>query len=113
MTRRSPAPRRQQISDLKQWDLLSSEIIAANPWNGLRRDRVRLPDGSIVEDYFVSLRPHLAVVFALTADGQVLLVRQYKHGAGEITLELPAGTFRTGEAADHARRELRERRIYA
>lgn len=46
---------------------------------------------------------------ALTADGQLPLVRQYKHGAGEILLELPAGYMDDGEEPlAAAQRELQE-----
>lgn len=100
------------MSELQKWQVLSQEMISDNPWNGLRRDVVKLPDGSVVDDYFVSLRPHVVVVFAMTSEGQVLLVRQYKHGVREITTELPAGTFANGDAMEHALRELREETGY-
>lgn len=53
------------------------------------------------------------VVFALTPDDNVVLVRQYKHGIGEVVLELPAGMIDPNEApAEAALRELAEETGY-
>ncbi|WP_406077337.1 NUDIX hydrolase [Micromonospora sp. NBC_00858] len=55
------------------------------------------------------MRPDIAVVVALRQDDRLPLVRQYKHGVQDITLELPAGMIRSGENPEEgARRELRE-----
>jgi 8-oxo-dGTP pyrophosphatase MutT (NUDIX family) len=97
---------------LEDWTLLDSQVISDNPWNGLRKDRVRLPDGSEVPDFYISVRPHVAIVFALTPENDVILVRQYKHGARSIVVELPAGGFDAGNPRDHAARELREETGY-
>ena len=50
-------------------------------WYRLRQDKVALPNGEIVDDYFVSLRPDIATVLPMTAAGEVVFVRQYRHGA--------------------------------
>ncbi len=97
---------------LRRWKLVGSEVIAVNPWNFLRRDTVRLPDGSVLTDSFVSVRPHVAITFPLTPAGEVVLVRQYKHGVRRITTELPAGAFASGSPKQHAMRELREETGY-
>ena len=75
----------------------------------LRADRVELPNGDVVEDYFVRESRGFCVVFAMTPDENVLLVRQYKHGASEIVVELPAGMIDEGETPERcAVRELAE-----
>ena len=82
-------------------------------WYRLRQDKVALPNGQTVDDYFVSLRPDIATVLPITADNEVVLVRQYRHGIGEILLELPAGTFEVGEEPlAVAKRELVEETGY-
>lgn len=93
---------------IEKWALLDSELVFDHRWYQLRRDTVRLPDGSRVDDYFVSIRPDVAMVFPVTPDGDVIFVRQYKHGGQDITLELPAGTFHRELPEDAARRELIE-----
>ena len=99
---------------IRPWRVLASQVAFSHRWYTLRRDVVELPNGAVIDDYFVSVRPDIALVFALTASGEIPLVRQYKHGAGEVTLELPAGTFRVGteDPAEAAARELREETGY-
>ncbi|MEP7157820.1 MAG: NUDIX hydrolase [Chloroflexota bacterium] len=41
----------------------------------------------------VVLHPGAVTVAAVLSDGRVLLVRQYRHAAGKVMLELPAGTL--------------------
>lgn len=50
-----------------------------------------------------------AVIVPLFEDGTVMLVRQYRHAAGEYMLEVPAGSLESEEdPATCARRELEE-----
>ncbi|MEM7039963.1 MAG: NUDIX hydrolase, partial [Bacteroidota bacterium] len=100
--------------DPRCWRLRTSEIAFSSPWYTLRRDTVELPDGRIVDDYFVSMRPEVALIFAVTPDRKAVLVRQYKHGAAEMTLEFPGGVFEAGQEvpAVAAARELAEETGY-
>lgn len=53
--------------------------------------------------------PDWVNVIPLTAEDDVLLVEQYRHGTGRVTLEIPGGTVDPGEAPGAAaRRELME-----
>ena len=53
--------------------------------------------------------PRAAFVVAVTGDGQMLLVRQYRHPVRDWTLEVPAGAAEDGESGlAAAKRELRE-----
>jgi ADP-ribose pyrophosphatase len=93
----------------RKWEIVSSELVVDSPWYSLRRDVCRLPDGSLVDPYYVRVHDGFAVIFAVTADKRVVMIRQYKHGYGEIVLELPAGALERGEDPRAcAARELEE-----
>ena len=84
-----------------------------SPWYRLRRDICRLPDGTVIDPYYVREHAGFAVVFAVTPSDEVVFVRQYKHGFGDFVLELPAGAIEAGEAPlECARRELEEETGY-
>lgn len=97
----------------EDWRILESSVVIDTPFLRLRRDAVALPDGTTIDEYYVRESRGFVVIFALTQDGDVLLVRQYKHGIGRKLLELPAGIIDEGEEPEEAaRRELAEETGY-
>ena len=74
---------------------------------------MELPNGRIIDNYFVRETRGFAVVAAITPERDIVLVRQYKHGIGRIVVELPAGMIESDEAPlDCAVRELAEETGY-
>lgn len=74
---------------------------------------MRLPTGHVLDAVSVGTLPDWACVLALTADGEAVLVEQYRYGIDRVGLELPAGALDAGEAAlAGVRRELREETGY-
>lgn len=102
------------LDELKPWKIISSQIAFDHPWYKVRRDEVELPNGHRMDDYFVRVGPEVVLVFPVTPEGEVVLVRQYKHGAQEILLELPGGFFDPEEENPTAAalRELQEETGY-
>lgn len=96
------------------WRVVDSKIVIESPFFRLRCDQIELPDGTRVADYYVRESRGFAVIFAVTPEDRIVLVRQYKHGIGEVVLELPAGGIDPGEdPATCAARELAEETGYA
>jgi len=91
---------------------LESETIYSGRLIGLRRDKVRLPNGR-TSTREVVVHPGAVAVVPLLDDGRVVLVRQYRHAVGKTLMEIPAGTLHPNEAAEEcALRELREETGY-
>lgn len=81
------------MRELEPWKILRSQLVFNHPWYKVRQDQVQLPNGTIVDDFFLSVRPDVALVLPVTVAQDIVCVQQYRHGAGEVLLELPAGTF--------------------
>ncbi len=102
------------MKNLKKWKILKSKMVLDNPWCQVRQDEIELPNGKIIDDYFVSIKPDVAMILPITSNREIIFVRQYRHAVGEFFLELPAGNFdSTKESAEIAAiRELREETGY-
>lgn len=98
---------------MKKWKTLSSSIALGEKWFEVRKDKVKLPNGTILDDYFVWNSGDVAMVVPATKEGKFILVKQYKHGANEIMVEYPAGYINKNEKPlDAARREILEETGY-
>ena len=74
----------------------------------VRVDTVTKPDGKTTTRDIVE-HPDCICVVALDDDGQVMLVKQYRHATGKTLLEIPAGGIDDGESTVEAvKRELQE-----
>jgi ADP-ribose pyrophosphatase len=73
------------------------------------REKVALPDGREIDDYFEISLPDFVVVVAVTAEDRAVMLKGYKHGARRPCLTFPGGLIEPGEGPEEAaRRELRE-----
>lgn len=97
-----------------EWKVLASEYLFNEPWLTVRKDRCELPNGHVIPSFYVLEYPEWVNVFALTEEGQVVLVKQYRHGIREVGIELPGGVVDEGESVEEAaKRELMEETGYA
>ena len=79
----------------------------------VRRDTVRLPDGSQGTREYIR-HPGAVAIVALFGDGRVLLERQFRYPHGREFIEVPAGKVDPGEPhLETAKRELLEETGYA
>jgi ADP-ribose pyrophosphatase len=80
----------------------------------VRRDRARSPRTGREHDVTILETPNWVNVVALTPDGKAVLVRQFRHGTGRVTLEIPGGAVDPSDRSPlaAAKRELREETGY-
>jgi 8-oxo-dGDP phosphatase len=72
------------------WPVTDSAVLARGRIVTLRRDTVQMPDGALAAREVVE-HPGAVAVVAIDESGRVLLIRQYRHPAGALLWEVPAG----------------------
>ena len=99
---------------MKPWQVIRSKVLLdRQPWLRLIEQDVRLSNSHVIEGYLLAQSRDYAMTFALTDQGRVPLVQQYKHGLGGLSYDLPAGYLDAGEEPlACAQRELREETGY-
>jgi len=82
---------------MRPWKTIASEYALDVPWLRVRRETCLLPNGQVVDDYYLWEGRDWVAVLALTAEDKVLLVRQYRHAVQQFVWELPGGIVDEGE----------------
>jgi len=79
------------------WTVRESRTLVHDRWLSLRAQTVVTGEGAVLAPFYLLDFPDWAQVVALTPDDRIVLVRQYRHGIGRVTLELPGGIVDPGE----------------
>ncbi len=76
---------------LKLWDIVREDTELTLPILRMKRRRMRRPSDGKEGDFFIAEAPLWVNVIAITTEGMVVLVEQYRHGIHAISLEVPGG----------------------
>lgn len=99
---------------LKPWPVVSTERLIDTRVFSLLKRQARSPRSGDDCDFYLLEAPHWVNIVPITLDGQLVLVRQYRHGVEDLTLEIPGGMMDPEDpSVEHAaRRELLEETGY-
>jgi 8-oxo-dGTP pyrophosphatase MutT (NUDIX family) len=98
----------------RYWSLLSTRQAYENRILKVREDTYRFSRGDVVREYTVLELPGWVNIIPVTAEGEVVLIRQFRHGVKRVTFEIPGGLISDTDAdpREAAIREMEEETGY-
>ena len=97
---------------IEKWEILESRMDRDYRVFRLRADRAVSPRTGQSQEFYTIESPNWVNVVPLTPDGNVVMIRQYRHGSREVELEIPGGLVEEPDSREAALRELVEETGY-
>lgn len=97
-----------EFDRLAPWEIINEHDELHNRFLRVRNVTFKLPNGKIMEDYFIAEKTPVAVIIPIK-DGKTYLMKEWERGVNVVGHKFPAGRIDKGEApASGATRELKE-----
>ena len=80
-----------------KWKNLKSQYLVDNEFLKVRQDKVKLPTGDIIDDFFVIERKNVSLIVAMDEEKRIIIKDEYRYPIDKHLIELPGGTFDLGE----------------
>ena len=115
MTRRKDDPPQTANYEPGPWPVLERKELLRCPIFQVEQRTARAPRTGQTHPLYVIEAPDWVNVIPITSGGRVVMIRQYRHGTEELTLEIPGGMIDPDDPSplEAARRELLEETGYA
>lgn len=96
------------------WNTIYTEAVMEDYHVTVKKNKVQLPDGAVMDDFYTVTIPDAAMVAAITTEGKILLKMEYRYACKADVIECPAGMFEKNETdpLTVAKRELLEETGY-
>ena len=95
------------------WPVIKTRKGPSYPIFSLRVDTAKAPHTGKEHDFYVIDSPDWVNIIPVTQDLEVVMVKQFRHGTKEITLEIPGGMVEKEDSLEQAAsRELLEETGY-
>lgn len=99
---------------MEKWKVLEREYLYQTPFGNLRKDKCQVKADYIIDAYHVNEFSDWVNAVVITKQSEMVFVKQYRHGAGDVFYEIPAGAPEKGETyAEAIKREVLEETGYA
>lgn len=98
---------------MASWERLDRKTLVDTPFLKVYSDQIRLPNGSLIDDYTVIKKRDVVIVVASDASGKVFIQKEYRYAVNQTLWSLPGGQTDAGESLEQtAERELLEETGY-